>query len=442
MKRRTFMKLALGSGLLPLFTGIGNSRWNGWRAIYYWNLHSPPEGLEGAVRTIEELDARFIWYAHWMVGFPMPPDLEQAKEIATKCGLNGKEAEKFVNWCRAEFYTLEFVKEQTNAVRGRTYCPTILGYTNFRRDFNFDPITFEPIAGDEIESMLLDLGKWDITNPDTGKPFTIEETQKLFWDSGLPRHNGIPDYSDPKVVKHYIRRAKAFKKAGAQAVWFDLFFQLPLNLKKRLNLDFDHPMIKDLYDGCSKIINGAKLMGLTVGTWFHCFEFPYKRPNLDFVTASPTTEEVLSLTIDYERWNRLSDLVNGTDLLIIFDFANRDDLPLPVFSQKLSPQQQCEFLLKLHDLVSEIDAPATVAYPIHGPGLGEHPKRLAWNEFKLYDAKAFGTYKTILSLMKSQQPKSPFMPSYLSILILLALASKKIKRDRISQAKRNSLSSS
>ena len=43
--------------------------------IYYWNLHSEPEGLEGGLKVVKALDPDTIWYAHWVVGFPMPPNL-------------------------------------------------------------------------------------------------------------------------------------------------------------------------------------------------------------------------------------------------------------------------------------------------------------------------------------------------------------------------------
>lgn len=436
MNRRGFLKASLMSlGGLIATTTSAKAKYNGIRAIFYWNLQSPPEGLDGAVRIIEELDVDFIWYAHWMVGFPMPEDLETAREIATE--LN-KDADKFVSWCKKEYYTLEFVREQTRAVSGRTYCPAILGYTNFRWDFNFDPISFEPISEEEIwKDYLLNFGKWGIKNPRTGKPYTTRETQEIFWEMGLPKHNGIPDYSNPKVIEYYVKRAKAFKNAGASAVWYDLFFQLPLRLKQKLGLGFDHPMIRDLYDGCCRIIDGAKSLGLTVGTWYLCLNFPYENvPKVDFVNASPTVEEILRLSPDYGRWKRIEDLMSKAPnawLLIMFDFANRDNLPLPVFSQRLSPVEQCRFLEELHTLLNRLSVEATIAYPVHGPGLGAHPRKLAWGKYKIYDAtapefKTFETIKTLLGVIKKKH-RTPF-PSAIIPLILAALLLKIVnKRD-------------
>lgn len=38
---------------------------------------------------------------------------------------------------------------------------------------------------------------------------------------------GVPDLSSPKVIRYYVDRARALKRAGVKAVWYDLFFQMP-----------------------------------------------------------------------------------------------------------------------------------------------------------------------------------------------------------------------
>lgn len=123
--------------------------------------------------------------------------------------------------------------------------------------------------------------------------------------------------------------------------------------------EFDHPMARDPYNGACEIIEGARREGLVVGTWITALQFPYDRvPEVDFVTASPTTREVLSLELNYSRWRRIAELVKakrpGIPLIIILDIAARDDLPLPVFSQKLTPRQQSEFLVKLSELARRL----------------------------------------------------------------------------------------
>lgn len=370
--------------------------------VYYWNLHSPPHGLSKAVRILNDLDTEFIWYAHWVTGFPMPPDVKSAYEIARNCGLSEKKAKEFQQWCKQQAYTLEHVKEQVNAVKDKIYCPCILGYSNFRIDFNFDPITFECIDRDTMwNEMLLNFGKWGIVNPKTGKPYTVRETQELFWRRGLPRHNGIPDFSNPLVQKYYIKKAQAMKDCGAKAVWFDMFFQLPQRLKDILKIGYDHPMIKDLYQGCKYMVEKTR-QNMIVGTWINALQFPYEPPKLNFFTASPTVHEILKLQLNKKRWSYFKGLVDKVKakLMVIFDFANRDDMPLAVFSQKLSSKQQCEFLRKLHELANKYGL--DVAYPVHGPGIGKNPKKLAWGKYKIYDALApeFNTYNCIKKLIK------------------------------------------
>jgi len=425
MYRREFMESLFLASFFGLPTVGANLHT---RAIYYWNLQSPPEGLSRAVEIINKLNPDFIWYAHWVVGFPMPKDLKTAEELAKN--IDPSNARRFIEWCRKEFYTLEDVKKQVEAVEGRIYCPCILGYPNFNRILNFDPITFEQFSKDEIESMLLNFGKWDIKNPKTGKPFTTEETQEYFREKDMPERGAIPDFSNPKVIEYYVRKVKALKMVGVQAVWYDMFFQLPMNLAKQFGLD--HPMIKNLYDGCCDIIEGAKSLGLTVGTWSLCLNFPYRRvPDVDFVNASPTVSEVRSISVNYPRWNKIVETIKEKSpnawLLIMFDFANKDDLPLPVFSQELTPRQQCEFLMKLHDLsvkINEQGIRSCVAYPIHGPGLGANPKKLAWDKYNVYDALApeFNTFDTIYSLLAKPTPTPKETPTIHPIISLLILA--------------------
>ncbi len=391
------------------------SNLSGIRTIYYWNLQSEPEGLENATKIINELDPDFIWYAHWIVGFPMPRDNASAYEIAKSCGFSEKEALRFEDWCKKTHYTLEDVKKQVDAVGDRLYIPCILGYSNFRTDFNFDPVTFECYSRERINKMLLNFGKWNITNPETGRPYTLNETQQFFKkiasEMGVEHlsNRGVFDLSSPEFINYTLKKARALKSVGVKAVWYDLYFQLPWKLAKFYG--FDHPMIKDLYKGGCEIINRTKEMGLIVGTWVSPLRFPYKEvPKLDFVTETPMSYEVLNLKPDYNRWDEIAELVKekcpNCTLIIMFDFAGwSDDLPLAVFSQKLTPEQQCEFLKELDNLARYIEdnygIKTTVAYPVHGYGLGKNPKKLAWGKYDVYDATApeFDTYECIKNLL-------------------------------------------
>ena len=380
--------------------------------IYYWNLNSPPEGREGALKIIDELRPDMIWYSHWVVGFPMVPDVESAYKIAKRCGLPDERARKFQEWVRRESYTLRDLREQVKEVEGRgiIYCPSLLGYSNFRVDFNFDPLTFECLSEEEVKSMLLNFGKWGIINPETGKPYTLEETQSylkgIAASLGLNFSNlGVFDTSSEKLIEYQVRRAVALKRAGVRAVWFDLFFQLPLRVSRLLNLSLSHPMVKDLYEGVKEIVERARGEGLMVGTWVTALQFPYEPPKLDFLTESPSSREVLNVKVDYGRWDEIAKLIKEKEpdslLIIILDFGERDNLPLAIFSQRLSPDQQRKFLVELRNLADYLrkryGLNVAVAYPVHGPGIGAGAERLAWGKYRIYDAKApeFDTYEVI-----------------------------------------------
>ncbi len=389
------------------------------KTIYYWNLHSEPGGLERAERIIEDLDPDFIWYSHWTVGFPMPKDISTAYRIGRECGGTDEVAEKFAEWVEREAYTLTHVKEQLKVAGNRLYIPCILGYSNFRTDLQFDPLTYECYTRDDINSMLLNFAKWGIINPETGKSYTLEETQELFKERaremGISQveNKGIFDLSSPKFIDYTLRKVKALKDIGVKAVWYDLYFQLPWKLAKLYG--FNHPMVKDLYNGGCDIIDKTKEMGLFVGTWVISLRFPYRRvPKLDFVTETPTSHEVLNLKPDYKRWDEVGKIVKqkcpNCILLIMFDFAAwSPNLPLAVFSQKLTPKEQGKFLEELTELAqylsSKYDLKVSVAYPVHGPGLGPNPQKLAWKKYKLYDALApeFYTYPTIRRLLREER---------------------------------------
>jgi hypothetical protein len=386
-------------------------------AIYYWNLHSEPEKLEGAIDVIEDLNPDMIWYSHWITGFPMPKNPEHAYQITKKCGFSNEIAKKFKEWVEKEHYSLEDVELQRKSVerKGILYCPTILGYPNFRIDFNFDPLTFECYSKEDISKMLLNFGKWGIINPKTGKLYTLEETQKFLRELGekkgawVPENWGVYDLSNEKVIEYHVNKAIALRNVGVKCVWYDLFFQMPAKLSKALHLGYKHPMIKDLYNGACEIIDRAKAQGLIVGTWINAFYFPYERvPNVDYVTASPTVEEILDLKPDYSRWYKFAELIKqkrpGIPLIIMFDFSQSDELPLAVFSQKLNSEQQSQFLRELDKLAKKLEKDTgikvLVAYPVHGPGIGAHAQKLAWGKYELYDALApeFDTYETIKEL--------------------------------------------
>lgn len=428
------MKLRSLLILLLFFTGV--YALNVSKVIYYWNLQSPPEGLNKSITILKDLQPQMIWYSYWITGFPIPPDSRKAYSIALSCGLSETKAKEFSKWVEMNHYTLQDLKKQVNVAKSLNiiYCPAILGYTNFRIDFNYDPCTFKCLSKNEIKSMLLNFGKWGIINPKTRKPYTLEETQELFYERGLPRHNGVFDLSSTEFKKYMHDKFLVLKKVGINTVWLDLYFQLPLNLAR--GFGFNSKMVKDLYNGACDIVDDAKGLGFTVGTWYQALEFPYSRvPNLDFVTASPSTEEVESINIDYSRWDKIASIVKSKcprcELIIIFDFANRDNPPLPVFSQKLTPEQQSEFLVKLHNLADYIEKKygikTAVAYPVHGPGLGRNPTKLAWGKYDIYDALApeFDTYFTIKSLMinknKSNTTKTMYGSRYYIITIILVV---------------------
>jgi len=174
--------------------------------IMYQNLHSPPHGLEGAVEILNELNPDMIWYSRMITGFPPVPDENSIDKIAEKLGFDEEKAALFADWIKRTRYTLEDIRvevESTSAL----YCPCVL-VQNLRVDFNYDPLTFEPIPRDKLEAMALDYSKW-------GLPYNREQTQRFFRERiGLPKGAYYPDITNENYQEYLFRKILALKDVG------------------------------------------------------------------------------------------------------------------------------------------------------------------------------------------------------------------------------------
>lgn len=65
-----------------------------------------------------------------------------------------------------------------------------------------------------------------------------------------------------------------------------------------------HPAVKESYEAASQIVDEIHRYGeskgkyIYVGTWLTVVDFPYSPPAIDFVTATPSSEEVLNKKLD------------------------------------------------------------------------------------------------------------------------------------------------
>ena len=85
-------------------------------------------------------------------------------------------------------------------------------------------------------------------------------------------------------------------------------------------------------------------------------------------------------------------------LFVYIDYGMHDNLPLAMFSQKLTSKKQSEFLMEIDEFANSERMIFT--YPAHGFYTGQNAKILSFGKVNWYDSLApeFQTYKTIKEL--------------------------------------------
>ncbi len=371
--------------------------WASRPAVMYENLYSPPEGFEKALSILRELRPGMVWYSRIITGFPPVPNVTSAYVIGREAGLSDVKARKFAEWVEGERYDLEDIGKAAEAVAelGALYCPCIL-VQNLRVDFNYDPLTFKPIPRSELESMALDYSKW-------GLPYGREETQEYFRErAGIPAGAVFPDVTNEAYQEYLLRKVEALKKVGVKCVWLDMLFS-QANIAYAITHDYNHPAVKEAYEAAVKVVEKIKAMGMIVGTWADWVTYPYKDvPPVDFVTKTVSRKEVMSGAVNVSEWKEMvlaiRSKTNAT-ILMVFDFGPSDNTPLAIFSQRLTPEQQSEFLKSMGEACRELGV--VPVYPVHGGCMGKDAQRLSYGKYLYYDALApqFMTYETIRRLM-------------------------------------------
>ncbi len=134
--------------------------------------------------------------------------------------------------------------------------------------------------------------------------------------------------------------------------------------------------------------------------------YPYPPPDLDFVTVSPSTEEIKEMRFNEKRWDEGLTTVNkkfgNIPILAFIDWASTANTQLGVFSQNLSKEEQRDFLKTADDFFTKKGV--IFVYPIHGGWMGEDATILAFGQSKAYDSLApeFETYETIKELVRNK----------------------------------------
>ena len=109
------------------------------------------------------------------------------------------------------------------------------------------------------------------------------------------------------------------------------------------------------FKAASKMVTEIKDYGeskgkhIYVGTWAGFQNYPYPLPCIDFVTIwRPTPDEIMAMETDETGWDKdisqIRSMLGDIPIFAFIDWGTNDESPTGVFSQKLEPEEQREFL--------------------------------------------------------------------------------------------------
>jgi len=359
--------------------------------IYYLN-----RSVDDVAYMLEDLHADFVFRGWWRWG-PCPESPEEAPSFFTKA-----EIEEYAR----RGYTYEQLRDAVSRIKSRVpviFCGAIPAQRLNARER--DPITGKIFDRNETWSMALDPAKWGITNV-SKEELQERLARELEWVGAGEDYDWrtaeayFPDITNPEFQELFLDLAKKQIDCGVDAIWIDSLFRQAFVLKN-LTGDPYHPAVRDTWNAIHNIVDEIHRYGhskgrcIYVGSWFAYPAFPYSPPDLDFVTMTPSPEEVASRRLDTAKWDYISKL-KDRPVLVFLDFGFQAS-PLYVFSQNLSADEQMELLREFDTFFEE--RRMTFVYPIHSL-VARDVGKLAFGKYPIYDALApeFQTYDVIKEL--------------------------------------------
>lgn len=263
----------------------------------------------------------------------------------------------------------------------------------------FNEVTNETFDETQTWEMALDPAKWGITS------VSKDTFQKKFSGSQQGFTGYFPDVTNPDYQKILLSWAKRQTDAGFDGIWIDLLYT-QAGLLMQITKDINHPAVKESYEAATKIVDEIHKYGeskgkyVYVGTWPVAMNYPYQKPNLDFITDSLKPNEVSSGKLDTNAWvKKKADIENAFDNVPIFVFIDwgYTNSPLENFV-KLSDSGRINFLKDADIFFDSIGV--KFVYPVHGGFI----TKLAYGKYGWYDSMApeFQTYETIKELAQNK----------------------------------------
>jgi len=241
-----------------------------------------------------------------------------------------------------------------------------------------------------------------------------KELHEKYWEITGNSDYLLPDIADEEYQTLLLNFANVQIDAGIDALWLDGLL-VQARVFAHLSGDVNHPSVRLAFESASDIVDKIRNYGkkkgrrILVGSWSadRWYESGIPKeyfPPLDFVTVSPSAEEVRDKKLDLDKWRHrvevMRTIYGDIPIIAFIDWAFTADTPLGVFSQELTPEEQRETLINFSRGFSELGI--IFAYPLHGGFMGRDASVLAFGKSAKYDALApeFDTYKTIEALVE------------------------------------------
>jgi len=371
------------------------------------------------IRLLKETHADMIFRGFWKWS-PVVESPDSIPEGLFKLGedrgLNRKQAAETIRQSGIYYSALEtWIAAIKKEIPGILFCGAVPAQMICRIDFN--PITGKVYTDEETWKMAFDPQKWSLKR--NGRPVTKEEFQ-----AALVRHSGektdrydrkkasayFPDITNNDFQELLLSWAKKQIDCGADAIWIDM---LCAQAKKivQVTKDIKHPAFKESFAASNRIVDELHKYGKSKGRYIYVgswgsrpapgFEPEYFQTDLDFITFSPSIEEVEKKRLDNEKWDpeKIRKINGDIPIFAFIDWSFQQSQTV-TFSQELSTDEQKQVLETFDASFSKMGM--NFIYPLHGGymGNGAVTKKLSFGKKRIYDSLApeFRTYDTIKKL--------------------------------------------
>jgi hypothetical protein len=303
-------------------------------------------------------------------------------------------------------YSYEQYGEAIRQIKARKPDTLIIGAIAAQRlnQIEVDDVSGESFSQAQTFEMALDPQKFGVSISKAEGQRRV--AQLLHWSDKAPAY--FPDITNEQYQELLLSRAKKQIDLGVDGIWIDMLFSQASLLQR---FSADDSQVKKSYDAAAKIVDDIHAYGYAkynkrvyVGTWSSFAEFPYPPPDVDFVTATPKSEEITS-GLDERRWDNTTSAIKaklGDVPIFAFIDWTEAGAPIDVFSQKLTPAQQSEFIRTADAFFARKGI--IFAYPVHGGTFPQTSARLSFGKYGVYDSLApeFQTYDVIKELAQNK----------------------------------------